>query len=151
MWVAARGPLAPISPRQNTSILRHGGIDANVKAYVSLTPPQTNNATTPTQTISGNVQQMTTVTNPQTGVPETVLLVDTPRGVVSVDLGPQWYTQQQGFAFNPGGAVMAQTSPYFQLPNSPTPIYIANGLTYGNQVFMFRNSLGYPVWSPYGP
>jgi len=150
LWVASRGPLPPTSAKENPGILRHGGIDANLPVYAPV-PPLQANSNVPVQTINGTVQNMATVTNPQTGQQETVLLVNTPQGVVSVDVGPQWYSQQQGFAFNPGANVVAQATPYFQVPNSPTPIYIANGLTYGNQVFMFRNSMGYPVWSPYGP
>ena len=151
LWVVARGPLPPTTPKNSGGVLHHGGIDADVKAYVPVSPPQANNATQPTQTISGSVQGMSTVTNPQTGQAESVMLVNTPNGVMSLDLGPQWFAQQQAYPFATGNTVVAQASPYFQLPNSPTQIFIANPLTYGNQVFMFRTPSGYPVWSPFGP
>lgn len=142
---AAASPMGPV-PVANTP-------PVNANSAVASNANSNTNTTQTVQTINGTLQKTVTVNNPQTGVPETYALVNTPQGVVQVDLGPQWFIQQQGINWGNGGPVVVQGTPGVQAiqtaPGAP-PIYIANGMTYGNQVMVFRGPNG-PVWSPFGP
>lgn len=156
MWIASRGHVDVTSntPRTPGTVTTEPTDLITNRVVVSNPPPDngtTTNQQTAVKTINGSVNKITTLTNPQTGQVDTVVLVNTPNGVVSVDLGPQWYMQQQNLALPNGTDVAVQAAPpVFQLPNSATPIYVANGLSYGNNVMVFRNSLGFPVWAPFG-
>lgn len=136
MWVASRG---------------HVDVESNSPAsQPSPPPPATSSQSSPTA-VQGTVQQVITVPSGQAGVPSTVLVINTPQGTIDVDLGPQWYVSRQGVNFIPGTNISVTGGPpVVPLAGSATPIWIANGLTYGPQVMVFRTNRGLPVWSPWG-
>jgi hypothetical protein len=119
-----------------------------------------NGATPPAnqaQTFQGTLQNVVHAVNPQTGVSESFMLVNTPQGTMTVDLGPDWFVSQQGVTFNNGSHILVngQLVPgdAFRYGVSG-PAYTANGVHYQdttqNQVLILRNG-NTPVWNPWFP
>ena len=162
MWVAGRAP-APISQQvavasaPSTRAMPNSADSAAGPVPIAsggpkMTAPTQVASTQPTQTLRGTLNQTINAVNPQTGAMDTYALITTPQGVVQVDLGPQWFIQPQGFNWTPGGQAMIEAMPATipSISGGP-PIYFANGMTYANQLMVFRNVNGTPVWSPFGP
>lgn len=108
------------------------------------------------QTFGGTLENVVHAVNPQTGVSETFMVVNTPKGTMNVDLGPDWYVSQQGINFNNGSHILVNGVPVNANVIQYGPAgnqYLANGINFGptqNQVMLFRNGT-VPVWDPWFP
>ncbi|HEY3783621.1 MAG TPA: hypothetical protein VGL56_21260 [Fimbriimonadaceae bacterium] len=153
IWVALRDHPDEVGPGAvafNLGIGANEAVSTAGPVALAVPPPPPTVETTPKPTdtadvktpINGTVSQVFTAQNPQTGQMEQYVMVSTPNGPVNVDLGPQWYMQQQPISFSAGNNISVQGVPYnstYVLPNNGHPIYLANGLNYGNQFMIFRN------------
>jgi hypothetical protein len=154
MWVAMRDHADEIGPGAtalNLGPLGNGNEADSSAGPVALAvppPPPATAPPTPVNTndlkppIQGTVNQVLNVQNPQTGQMEQYVEVNTPNGPINVDLGPQWYMQQQQVNWVPGSNISVQGTPVnsnILLPNNGNPIILANGLNYGNQFMVFRH------------
>jgi len=155
MWVATRGHVDVLGPSAGKYKLDLGvGESASSKGPVALARPAPPDVDVqpeqpPIRTLNGTLQQMTTITDPKTGQPETFIVVNTPQGTVNVDLGPQWFIQQQAMNWTPGGNVVVNAvPPVVTIPNGGNPIYLANTLSYGNQYMVLRPD-GITIWNPW--
>jgi len=103
--------------------------------------------------ISATVQSVATVTDPQTGQQNSVLVVNTPQGPMDVNLGPQWFISHQGVQFANGDNITfagMQVAPVPGMNGVFVPTYFApNYVTNGNNTLVLRNSYGLPVWNPW--
>jgi hypothetical protein len=91
----------------------------------------------------------------QAGVPSSVLVIDSPTGLVRVDLGPQWFIQRQDMTFGIGDQVRI-FSPPVQMQQGTgviAPPIIATGVLRGNEFMRLWWPTGQPMWqSPWwGP
>lgn len=129
----------------------------NGTAPAAGTTPAANAVANQAQTFGGTLQNVVHAVNPQTGVSETFMLVNTPQGTMSVDLGPDWFVSQQGMNFDNGSHILVNGVPVNAntIQYGPAgPAYLANGVNFGglnqNQVMILRNG-GIPVWDPWFP
>jgi hypothetical protein len=164
LWVAGRPVRAGITgSRRSTTVATNATashddidvgpiVDAQMVPVPQPAPPNAskNPADQTMRTVNGTVQQVMTVPGPN-GVPENVLMVQTPQGVVTVDLGPEWYIQHQNLGLTAGNPVSlnAAPPPYLTVPGMNN-VLLANDLSYGSQYYVFRGgNLGQPFWSPW--
>jgi hypothetical protein len=147
MWIAVRGSSTVAMNRPSTVTTTNPSRRDIVGPVVNQNARSAVNPDTG-QSLNGTVQQVLTVPNGQTGEPSSVLVVNTPQGLMNIDLGPQWYIQQQNMPLLPGNVVFLNGVRPIQIPGSPTPIYVTNDVGFNNQVMVLRTG-GYPVWNPW--
>lgn len=79
------------------------------------------------------------------------LVLQTPDGTLTVDLGPQWFFQPQGFVFNNGSTVIIGGSRTFRL-DPYANVIPAYWFRTGNNVYHLRNPVnGMGVWQGWWP
>jgi hypothetical protein len=100
------------------------------------------------QEVQGRLVRTEQWTDAQTGEVSLHLVLETEQGLIRVDAGPQWFWQRQEVTWPMNGNVRLHTQP---VPvDSPTPIYIAHDMYWDNNVVIFRNANGRPIWSTWG-
>ncbi len=161
VWVASR----PV-PRSSTTVAsnqtgstiksnpREGDSPFGPVADSAVAPPSNQPAPPPPTNLQGSIRQVVNIPNPQTGVTESYMILDTPQGQVNIDLGPQWYIGQQGIAWTPGSDILVNGNPVpggvlrFGPAGPGNVAYYANGLTYGNQSYVLRSG-PFSLWNPW--
>ncbi len=79
------------------------------------------------------------------------LVLQTPDGRLTVDLGPQWFFQPQGFIFNNGSTIVIGGSRTFRL-NPDSNVIPAYWFRTGNNLYHLRNPVnGTGVWQGWQP
>jgi len=109
------------------------------------------NATDPNVTeITGTVEGITSFGNGPNITSGMVLRTE--NGNLTIDLGPSWFVQPQGYAFvNPGSNLVVFTGGTYNLsPNgTPVPAYYVR---YNNQIYPLRNPAnGMGIWQGWQP
>jgi len=106
--------------------------------YGRLYNPQT------TETISGEVVSVGTIT-PIKGMSSGVhVMVKTDKETISVHLGPAWYIQRQDIKIALGDKVEITGS---RISFQGKPAIIAAELKKGTEILKLRDENGFPVWS----
>lgn len=79
------------------------------------------------------------------------LVLRTPDGTLTVDLGPQWFFQPQGFVFNPGSTIVIGGSSAFRA-DPYANVIPAYWFRTGNNLYHLRNPVnGMGVWQGWWP
>jgi hypothetical protein len=166
MWVAVhpvydQGRVASNSATSSSNDPNVGDSPFGPVGFTPIPPPQQPiNSTPPSssaaakvaqQTLQGTLQSVVNYTNPQTGQAESYMVVNTQQGPVNVDLGPQWYVDQQGVNWTPTSHILVNGVPVAgdAIKWGPTGMtYSANSVGFSNQVMVLRNG-SVPIWSPW--
>lgn len=93
--------------------------------------------------ITGTVDHMVSIgTGPNIA---SGVVLQTDNGYTTIDLGPNWFYQPQGFVFTPGSNLTVMTRGTFNLNSNGTPVP-AYWLQYNNYWYQFRNTNGTGMW-----
>lgn len=75
------------------------------------------------------------------------VVLQTNNGYTTIDLGPNWFYQPQGFEFSPGSNLTVVTRGTVALNSNGAPVP-AYWIQYNNNWYQFRNANGQGMWQP---
>ncbi|HEX5530394.1 MAG TPA: DNA-binding protein [Methylomirabilota bacterium] len=129
--------LAPAAFAQGMKWRGSGGWGPGT-AYGRIYDPKT------VETVSGEVVKVDRIT-PMRGMSSGVhLVVKTDKGDVSVQLGPQWYLENQDVKIQPKDKVEVKGS---RVTVQGQPALIAAEVKKGDEVLKLRDEAGIPMWA----
>lgn len=121
MWIASRG---------------------HVDVKLSGTPPA--------KVLTGTILRLEEVAEGESGFRSSLVILDTPSGVVAVDVGPEWFIERQGFWF-PAGAELTVVALRVERRRAPElPLVIAGRVQRDDRALFLRPESGRPAWVGWG-
>jgi hypothetical protein len=132
-----------ISKGSNVLVLRNEGGVPLWAAY-QVFPNGVNVDPIPgTNALNGTIEEVATFNS--NGVVDSNLVLRTNDGLLNIDLGPTWFVERQGMAFQPGNFVTIYSGVNSFQANGST-FFPAFGVVSGNGVLRLRDGTGFPIW-----